>query len=102
MRAAYAKLIHLRLDLPALTSRLWQIVAADRRRQIFAFVRYGAGKPVLAVFNFGLAPQRAELSLPARFVPSLGGKLRDVVHGGTLAAGSVPLPPETARVLVAR
>ena len=102
MRAAYAKLVHLRLELPALTSRRWQIVAADRSGQLFAFVRWGAGKPVLAVFNFGLAAQRAAVSLPARFAASLGGKLRDVLHGGTFTADSVLLPPETARVLVPR
>ena len=102
MRAAYSKLIDLRLGLPSLTTRKWKIVAADRRRQIFAFVRWGAGDPVLAVFNFGLAPTEASIALPSRFVRSLGGDLEDRLNGGVFRADTMPMPPESARILMPR
>ena len=107
LRPYHQKLIALRKTVPALHSRNWNLLPAEPRQQVFAYLRTAAGRepPVLVVLNFGETPAEASLPLPAGFDDFKNrDSLFDLLTERSIAVSgqnplTVHLPPMSAYLL---
>jgi cyclomaltodextrinase len=104
LREYHKKLVALRKEVPALHSRLWQLLDIEPAGQVMGYVRFleGNTEPVVVLLNFSQEPASVHLRLPETFEPWTGG-VTDLLNEAELAAveaSPIPMDPMSARILV--
>jgi len=112
LRDYYRRLIRLRRDVPSLHSRLWQALSVEPADRVYSYTRRAGpdDSPALVVANFSAEPVRATIHLPQGLPPlGRGGRLTDLLNGEQVQVGgknesglAIPMPPHSARIIVAR
>lgn len=92
------RLIALRRAEPALRAEGLTLVPTDHDDQVLAYLRHGAGRPVLVVLNFGEAPLKVRLDLPDGFAEAFAGA-DDLLGGPAGGLHALPLPAHGRVVL---
>lgn len=108
LRDFHKQLIQLRKTIPALHSRQWQILNVEPHKQVYAYMRYTAGKedmPALVLLNFSPDPVSATLEIPQEFSKLYQrSHMHDLLSGEVLTAGGsaikIKMPAQTGRIIM--
>lgn len=104
LREYHKKLVALRKEVPALHSRLWEMLDVEPVDQVMGYVRFleGNSDPVVVLLNFSQEPASVHLRLPEAFDPwtgSITDRLNDI-DLTSVEANPIPMEAMSARVLV--